>query len=245
MAKGFIYVVASVNKDYQQEAFRNVPTEFESRLFLGPCKRSMRPRMQRGDFIFGLSPAKAGHRRILFAARIEARMTFREAYERFVKLRGPDGPIHVRPVSREGRFPFCSYEHIENAMHSGDWQRDLLTESRDAFFVCQEAAGWMGKWLGHGGPQVDPVILDFLRSCEVYGNAGQLRENNDQATIGRPVAHGGLSVGLHLETMCPEVLLGMLSSRLGDVDGTAPANVALSKPGGKWSGTGHCGGGKL
>lgn len=228
MTKGFIYVVDSASDGYQQASFCNVPTESAGRLYFGPCKRSMRPRMHPGDFVFGLSPAKAGKRRFLFAASLQEKMTFQEAYHRFPDLRGPDGPIHVRPVNRNGAFPHCSYDHIPKAMHPSDWDRDLRDESLDAFFVCHSAVGWQGTWLGPRGPLVDDAILEFLRTCEVHGRSGLLRPRNDQATLGNPVAHGGLHVGLHLETVRPHVLSGLLNARLRNTKGESQPTSAVA-----------------
>ncbi len=49
MATGFIYTASTLTKEYVQRAFRNVPTQFGDRLYFGPCKRPMRPRMRPGD----------------------------------------------------------------------------------------------------------------------------------------------------------------------------------------------------
>jgi hypothetical protein len=108
MAKGFIYVVGTVTPNYEQPAFCNVPTEIDDRLYFGPCKRCMRPRINAGDFIFGVSPSCTAPRRIVFIAEIEEPMTFAEAYDRFPSLRGPEGPIHVRPINGTGAFPQSS-----------------------------------------------------------------------------------------------------------------------------------------
>lgn len=56
MARGFIYVVTTLTRGYMQKAFCNVPTQWGDRLYFGPCKKPMRPRMQPGDYVFGISP---------------------------------------------------------------------------------------------------------------------------------------------------------------------------------------------
>lgn len=42
MATGFIYTVRTLTKEYVQKGFQNVPTQYDGRLYFGPCKRPMR-----------------------------------------------------------------------------------------------------------------------------------------------------------------------------------------------------------
>lgn len=217
MPTGFIYVMTTVTRDYQQEAFCNVPTQWNDRIYFGPCKIPMRPRMNIGDFVFGISPSSTSPRRILFAVQVEERITFAEAYERFPELRGPSGPIHVRPIrGRGGAFPASAYEHIPGSIHAKDWERDLAFADLDRFFVCFPRDAWRNRWLGESGPEIDDAILTFLRSCPVFGKAGWLASCSD-GTKENPIAHGRLYQGLHLETRSPERLLGLCGERLGGV----------------------------
>jgi hypothetical protein len=223
VATGFIYVVKTVTRHYEQKSFHCTPTEWERRIYFGPCKRAMRPKMRAGDYVFGISPSHKGTpRRIVFIARIEERITFAEAYERFPELRGPDGPIHVRPVTRAGLpFPRSHYEHIPEATHCEDWDHDLTSADQDAFFVCSEPEGCCGHWLGASGPEIDTDILEFLTACSVHGSAGPLAVRNEHATRATPIAHRGpkgglLTVGLHLETQKPEGLLELCAARWPD-----------------------------
>jgi len=209
MATGFVYTVTTLNRNYIQKAFCNVPTQFGERLYFGPCKRWMRPKVRPGDFVFGLSPSSVGPRRIVFIGHVEERIAFREAHERFPELRGPEGPIHVAPVNRPGAFPRCSYAHVHGAMHEDTWEDDLASRELDAFFVCAERSGCVGQWLGKNGPELNQDILDFLRTCSVHGSAGELSSRNDDATRQKPIAHGGLYTGLHLETNRPERLVSL------------------------------------
>ena len=115
---GFIYVVTTLTWGYAQKGCCNVPTWWDNCLYFGPCKRSMRPKMREGHWVFGVSPASTRPRRIVFVAELNKCMTFKEAYNCFIGLRGPEGPIHVRPVDDgEDRFPRSCYEHILHAMH--------------------------------------------------------------------------------------------------------------------------------
>lgn len=57
MATGFNYVVRTVTTRNAQQAFCNVPTELSDGLYFGPCKMWMRPRINAGDYVFGVSPA--------------------------------------------------------------------------------------------------------------------------------------------------------------------------------------------
>jgi hypothetical protein len=229
MATGFIYVVNSVTKDYEQQAFCNVPTEWGDRLYFGPCKRPMRPRMKENDYIFGISPSATPTRRILFAGQIEERITFAEAYNRFPDLRGPEGPIHVRPITGKGRFPQSSYQHIPDAMHADDWEKDLASTRLDRFFVCRQRNVWLGSWLGSRGPKIDDEILAFLKTCSVYGPDGYRGENSD-ATFETPICIGSLFRGLHLETDKPENLLALCKTRLTSEDLTAIRHSIPASP---------------
>jgi hypothetical protein len=68
----------------------------------------------------------------VFVGQIEERIRFAEAYERFPDLRGPQGPIHVKPACRAGPFPISDYEHIPGAMHRSKWEADLKTRDLNA-----------------------------------------------------------------------------------------------------------------
>lgn len=214
MAKGFIYVVRTLTRDYVQKKFCSVPTLWRDRLYFGPCKKAMRPKMQPGDYVFGISPSKPNPRRIVFVAQIEERIKFTEAYERFPELRGPEGPIHVHPIRGAGSFPTSEYQHIPGSMHEDDWEADLWTRDLDAFFVCTQQNGWLGRWLGSYGPEIDAEILDFLQTCSVHGAAGRLSTRNQDATLKNPIAHGRLYTGLHLETDQAEQFLKLCDARL-------------------------------
>src|SRR5262249_22201406 len=153
-------------------------------------------------YVFGVSGTQTDPRRIVFAAKIEERITFKEAYDRFPALRGPHGPIHVRPICGAGPFPDSEYEHIPGAQHcgdGGDWKKDLETRARDAFFICAKPDACCGRWLGPDGPALDKEILTFLRTCSVHGSAGRLSEQNTDAEPNHPIAYGGLYKGLHAE----------------------------------------------
>lgn len=181
----------------------------------------MRPKMWPGHWVFGISPANGTARRIVFATELEERITFAEAYDRFPDLRGPEGPIHVRPVDGEGRFPESSYQHIPEAMHEDDWADDLAREELDAFFVCSKPKprDWCGRWLGKYGPEIDGEIIAFLKTCSVHGKSGELSSRNTYATLVKPVAHRGVSggflyTGLHLETNEAEKLIELCHVRM-------------------------------
>jgi hypothetical protein len=240
MATGFVYVVMTLTRDYIQRDFCNVPNEWGDRLYFGPCKKTMRPKMRSGDYIFGISPSKLRPRRVLFAAKIEERITFAEAYKRFRDLRGPEGPIHVRPIQGTGSFPASHYEHIPDSMHETDWRSDLATPEMDAFFVCSRRVDWQERWLGVYGPEIDNGLLDFLKTCSVHGVKGMLSEQNIYATLRCPIAYGCLYRGLHLETNQPEALLKLLGARMtakpSDLD-----RLPVPKPSGGRSGGPGCG----
>jgi hypothetical protein len=89
----------------------------------------------------------------------------------------------------------------------------------DAFFVCSPQAGCVGRWLGRFGPTIDEEILQFLRTCSVHGEPGELNPANDAATLRNPIVYRGpsgglLFRGLHLETSDPETLLRLCEARM-------------------------------
>jgi hypothetical protein len=164
--------------------------------------------MREGHFVFGISSSNTTPRRIVFVARIEKRMSFKDAFDCFPDLRGPEGPIHVRPIHGTGPFPESEYEHIPESIHASCWEADLRTRELDAFFVCAQREGWIGRWLGPLGPKIDDDILDFLTTrCSVHGKAGRLSAQNADGTPEKPIAYGRLYTGLHLETDQAERLL--------------------------------------
>jgi hypothetical protein len=147
MAKGYIYVVTTVQRDYFQRSPRHIPVWVAAhrRLYLGPCKVPIRRTLAVGDTVFGISPSATRPRRIVFAAKIAQKVTYRTAYARWPALHGPDGPIHVKPVDRPGRpFPECAYAFIPGSMHATRWKRDLASPTLDGFFVCGKAKGRVG-----------------------------------------------------------------------------------------------------
>ena len=194
MNTAFAYIVATVQPDYFQEQPCHVPCERDGRLYFGPCKEEMRPRVKPGDYIFGISPSGTHPRRIVFIMPVAEKITFAEAYRRYPKLRGRDCPIHVCPKDGGG------YEHIPGAMHPDKWKRDISPKERDAFLVGDPAHDWIGCWLGPEGPKLNTVIVRLLRRMAVYDARGRLRrKQNDQATACTPISHEGLFRGLHLE----------------------------------------------
>src|SRR5947209_8200773 len=96
----FAYIINTVGARYRLKGA--VPWVSHGKVFFGPCKKRMRPDVQTGDYILGISGAGAGlPGRVLLWMKIDKRMTFKEAYDRgttdivFRALRGT--AIHVRP----------------------------------------------------------------------------------------------------------------------------------------------------
>jgi hypothetical protein len=211
---GFIYVVNTVNSKYEQPALSCVPTMWQGRLYFGPCKVPMRPRMKPDDWIFGVSPSATKPRRIVFSAEIEKVMTFADAYRRFSALRGPLGPIPVEPAKRlDPGYARSHYAPITGSAHDDRWELDVATPELDRFFVCRPPDGFRNAWLGAAGPVVDAEILGFFNRCPVFGQSA----DGTQLNTGRPtapIALGGLCKGLHLETDVPERLLAMCEKRV-------------------------------
>ena len=121
MATGFIYTVSTLTKDYVQQAFCNVPTQFGDRLYWR-VQSTNAPRINPGDYVFGVSPSGVSPPAESCSLATSRSDAFREAYERFPDLRGPEGPIHVRPISHSDLPAHCSYAHIPDAMHADRWQ---------------------------------------------------------------------------------------------------------------------------
>ena len=124
----------------------------------------MRPEVEPGDYILGISGAGGGTpRRVLLWMCVCETISFAEAYRRgerdpaFRAARG--GPIHVRPkkgVAFVRGWP-PSYAHIKGATHVQDWKGDIWRE-RDAFL-----AGDRGSWVaGAVGPEVTENLVSLL-----------------------------------------------------------------------------------
>jgi hypothetical protein len=179
--------------------------------------------MNEGDYMFGISPSGAIPRRVVFAAKVASKMTFARAYKEYPRLRGKAGPIHVRPVHRpELAFPESDYEHIADAQHSKSWCADIATPNLDAFFAFERGEKCVGRWLGPAGPPVTGEILDFMRTCQVYGKCGFLSQINRGATETYPVRHGNLFTGLHLETNNPKRLVKLVCRWIDDIPAPEP-----------------------
>lgn len=247
MSTGFIYVVATARCNYCQcgplltpPDYHEVPLDDGGKLFFGFCKQFMRPRMNVGDFIFGISPSGRKPRRIIFAVQIDKDITFAQAYHSYPRfrtqpcVRNPHGVlvpcnpgiIEVEPVRRLGfPYPHDRYQFICGSIHDGIWDKHLL--KRDAFFVCEPATCptngvKLPSWLGPNGPDIaDPNIFSFLQSCSVWGQGnhgrGAMRSaTNAAATHKRPVG-GGTGRGLHLETNNPQQLIGLICQAMQEV----------------------------
>jgi hypothetical protein len=214
MATGFIYIVKTVKKDYEQKDFSCVPTVLDGRLYFGPCKAPMRPRMQPGDWIFGVSPSGTKPRRIVFGAEIQEVMTFADAYRRFPDLRAPAGPIPVKPSNRlDPSYARAHYEGIPGSSHEDRWEKDLTSAALDRFFVCAAPEGLRNRWWGASGPEVDDEVLALFNRCPVFGESQRgTRLNTGRPTA--PIAWRGLTTGLHLETDDPQELLALCGARL-------------------------------
>lgn len=160
----FAYIIRTVGAGYWLKG--SVPLESHGKVFFGACKKRMRPDVEPGDYILGISGSGAGHpRRVLLWMRVAERLTFRQAYERgktdktFRGIRGK--AIHVRPRRFAVHFagePEC-YEHINGAPHSDDWRTDIRG-SRDVFLV-----GGRHSWVADSdkAPQVTEELVELLK----------------------------------------------------------------------------------
>lgn len=159
----FAYIITTVDSRYRLTGY--VPYVQEGKVFLGPCKRLMRPDVTVGDYILGISGSAAGSpRRVLLWMKVKEVITFMEAWKRgeadrtFRDLRG--GAIHIRP--RQGAetlpSPDC-YEHIPGAQHEDDWRNDVR-ENRDVFLLG-DSSSWVAS---ENGPEVTPELAEWLRT---------------------------------------------------------------------------------
>lgn len=172
----FAYIISTVGQGYRLTGC--VPWVSDGHVFFGPCKKRMRPLVEKGDYIMGLSPVSAGKRRVLLWMKVVDRMTFADAYARgkddklFRALRGR--AIHVRPVKG---VPFeagnpSSYEHIPGAPHPGKWQTDIQGK-RDVFL-----SGARGSWVAQANaPLSDQELVSLLQDGL----------ENDLATVHNPL----------------------------------------------------------
>jgi hypothetical protein len=213
--------MTTVDKRYEQKATCNVPTQWGGRLYFGPCKIPMRPKMDVRDLIIGISPRVTSPRRILFIAEIENVMTFADAFAAYPALRGPSGPIHVRPRKGSGSFPDSAYEHIPGSIHQKKWRNDLASPRLDRFFAGTRPSGWRNLWLGANGPEVDKTIVSLLNQWPVFGKSLNGQSNNS-GTIQYPIAHGRFYSGLHVEVRDPTALLSDCAEKMRGVGRILP-----------------------
>lgn len=248
--RGFIYVVTTVGKDYQQsDCRRDVPTVWEDRLVFGPCKVNMRPKMNLGDYIFGISPSGAGIRRIVFAAKITEVLRFEDASIKYQEDWTASGitPICVKPVSKNNRigmFPISHYDHLVGAKHTDSWKKDIPTKQHDRCFICEPVITEL-PWLGGKGPATSGRILNFLKSCELWGSNIHAQLNG-WATEVQPIIYqrdelgGRLYTGLHLETDKPEQLVNLIREFAEEIGALKPQQLAVEGRYVKPRGAGRC-----
>lgn len=159
----FAYIITTVDSRYRLTGY--VPCVEDGKVFLGPCKRLMRPDVKKGDYVLGISGSAApGPRRVLLWMKVKDEITFMEAWRRgetdptFRKMRG--GAIHVRP--RQGvdalQSPKC-YEHIPGAPHEDDWENDVRGD-RDVFLL-----GDRNSWIAdESGPEVSNELVEWIKT---------------------------------------------------------------------------------
>jgi hypothetical protein len=128
-----------------------------------------------------------------------------------------------------GRFPESSYQHIPGANHEANWKADLKSRDLDAFFVCAERQRWLGRWLGEDGPEIDDELLAFVKTCSVYGVGGLRSARNASGIKSKPIRHGGLSRGLHLETRNAEELISLCNVRMKNRTFTLDSTLMQSR----------------
>lgn len=166
----FIYIINTVSAGYRLTGC--VPWFGHGLILFGPCKRRMRPKVRKGDYILGISGSKAGRRRrVLLWMCVAKRVSFAEAYKRgeadeaFRAARGC--AIHVRPKAgktfRKG-LPGC-YEHIPKAPHSKDWQNDIRGE-RDVLLVADDSS-WVATT---NGPEITEDLIKAIRKVKKWKN---------------------------------------------------------------------------
>ncbi len=187
MTRVFAYIIRTVGARYRLTGY--VPWVSQGKVFFGPCKKTMRPDVDCGDYILGISGAAGGNpRRVLLWMRVVERLTFAEAYDRgktdsaFRAIRGK--AIHVRPhklVAHVPGDPEC-YRHIQGAPHSDDWQTDIKG-SRDVFLV-----GGRYSWVaGNEGPEVTEDLVALLRQGIQWKGNSTIRNPLTEHARGRHV----------------------------------------------------------
>jgi hypothetical protein len=170
MPRVFVYIITSVDAHYHVKR-GCVPWVAGGKVFLGPCKMFMRPEVEKGDYIMGISPA-GRMRRVLLWMRVDTPMTFADAYRRgdsdrlFRLARG--NAIHVCPkeVGEHIRGNPELYEHISGAMHPLKWPTDIRGD-RDVFI-----SGANGSWVAATeGPLVTTELVNLLQNKITWGTA--------------------------------------------------------------------------
>ena len=90
--------------------------------------------------------------RVLFAAKNRRAHHLRRSYDRYPALKARWDLFTFARYKEQVRSPESHYEHIPGSKHEKDWQKDLATPERDAFFVCRNRDDWQGRWLGKSRP---------------------------------------------------------------------------------------------
>ena len=121
----------------------------KGRIFFGPCKKEMRSKIKdsinknpsKSFYIVGLSNAKFKPRRIVYFMEIERKITFREAYYDYPKLRGTG--VHIKPTDEPNEYTIhhygkkdvkFKYKHLgicrncKSAPHPNNWVKDIAGE---------------------------------------------------------------------------------------------------------------------
>ena len=168
MATGFIYTVSTLTKDYVQQAFCNVPTQFGDRLYFGPCKVPMRPRStpaitSSGYPLRGSVPAESCSLATSRSGTHSGKPT--SGFQIFVVLKAPSmcGPSVIRTFPRTARTHTfqtqCTRIAGRRTWRPWTWMRSSSASPQ---------TGCVGRWLGRFGPKIDGEILDFLNIACPY-----------------------------------------------------------------------------
>lgn len=181
----FAYVIATVGPNYRLNGC--VPWVTDGKVFFGPCKKEMRPEVQPGDYIMGISRSGIGtHRRVLLWMRVTEKMTFAQAYWKGEKNKtfraARRHAIHVRPKRGAEYKPgdAKSYEHIARAPHPHKWRNDILGR-KDVFLV-----GGTGSWVAENdGPVVTEHLVELLRKGIDWSGEATVRNPLTQNARGK------------------------------------------------------------
>ena len=169
----YLYVVTTINRNYLPQVFSSnkgmsAPNVVDNLITLGTCKPRIRTSLHKNfdkyeNYVVGLSPSCTTPRKVLYVARIQELITFKEAWERgeeneiYKYKRGGHSPLNSDPtrVFMNGDIIIRSMDGTNytfvNGVHKNDW---------DTYIIGGTKVGSKKDIYAVGDPQHSRYYLD-------------------------------------------------------------------------------------